>query len=180
MASPEEMARTMRANVPEKTGRSMDAWFAELEASGLEKHGQMVKHLKSEHGVTHGFANLIASDFRSRGEAAAPDPVDAMFEGREGLRPIHDAVIEAVRELGDDVELAPKKSYVSLRRSKQFGMVGPATKSQVEVCLNLKGTDPTDRFKATKGMATHKTRLTAPAEVDSELIEWLRAAYDRA
>ena len=41
MASPEEMARTMRANVPEKTGRTMDAWFAALEASGLEKHGRV-------------------------------------------------------------------------------------------------------------------------------------------
>ena len=180
MASPEEMARTMRANVPEKTGRTMDAWFAALEASGLEKHGQMVKLLKSEHGVSHGFANLIASDFRSRGATEAPDLVDAMFEGREALRPIHDAVIEAVQKFGSDVELAPKKSYVSLRRDKQFGMVGPATKSQVEVCLNLKDTDPTDRFKAAKGMATHKTRLSDMTEVDAELREWLRAAYERA
>lgn len=180
MASPEEMARTMRANVPEKTGRTMEEWFAALEASGLDKHGQMVKLLKSEHGVTHGFANLIASDFRSRGAPEAVDPVEAMYQGKEALRPIHEAVLAAVQGLGNDVELAPRKSYVSLRRTKQFGMVGPATKTQVEVCLNLKGTDATDRFKAAKGMATHKTRLSAPSEVDAELIEWLRAAYDEA
>jgi predicted transport protein len=177
MATPEEMADTMRANVPEKTGRTMDAWFAELESSGLEKHGQMVKLLKSDHGVTHGFANLIVSDFRSRGASEPADPADAMFQGREQLRPIHEAVLEAVRAFGDDVELAPKKAYVSLRRGKQFAMVGPATKTQVEVCLNLKDTEATDRFKATKGMATHKTRLSTVDEVDGELIEWLKEAY---
>jgi len=180
MPTPDELADTMRENVHEKTGRAISEWFELLDSAGLEKHGQMMKLLKGEHGVTHGFANLIVADFRARGAGPPTDLVAAMYEGREGLRPIHDAVVAAVAAFGTDVELTPKKSYVSLRRSKQFGLVGPATKTQVEVCVNLKGKDATARFKAAKGMATHKTRLASVDEVDQELRAWLREAYGEA
>ncbi len=180
MATPEEMAATMRANIPEKTGHPMEHWIGVLRSAGLEKHGQMMKLLKAEHGVTHGFANLIATDFRSLSDAPPTDLVKAMYGGREGLRPIHDRVIEAVQGLGPDVELAPKKAYVSLRRTKQFGMVGPATKSQVEVSLNLKGKETTDRLKSASGMATHKVRLSDADDVNAELVGWLKEAYEEA
>lgn len=148
-----------------------------LRAAALEKHGQMVKLLKADHGVTHGFANLIVSDFRALGDDGPVDLVDAMYQGREALRPIHDRVMDQVDGLGSDVELAPKKAYVSLRRNKQFAMVGPATKTQVEVSFNLKGKETTDRLKKASGMATHKVRLTSINEVDDELVAWLEEAY---
>lgn len=180
MPTPEEQAATMRANVPGKTGKTMDAWFGVLGAAGLEKHGEMVKLLKADHGVGHGFANLIVTDFRNRGNDDPVDLVAAMYEGREHLRPIHDAVISIAEGLGADVELAPKKTYVSLRRSKQFGSVGPATKTRVEVCFNLAGKEPEGRLQAAKGMATHKVRASSVDEVDAELAAWLREAYEGA
>ena len=45
------------------------------------------------------------------------------------MKPIHDAVIKAVKKFGKDVEVSPKKAYVGLRRSKQFAIVPPSTKS---------------------------------------------------
>lgn len=179
MPSPEEMAATMRANVEEKTGHPTTHWFGMLKAAGLQKHGEMVKHLKAQ-GVGHGFANLIVTDFRAETEGGTDaDPVDLQYSGKkEHLRPIHDAVIEQVRGLGGDVEIAPKKAYVSLRRSKQFAQVGPPTNTQVEVGLNLKGHDTTDRLKSASGMVTHKVRLASVDKVDSELEAWLRTAYE--
>lgn len=177
MPTPEEMAATMRANVPEKTGQSLEHWFDVLQSAGLEKHGQMVKHLKADHGVTHGFANLIVSDYRALSDGGPADLVDAMYKGREALRPIHDRVMDRIAGLGTDVELAPKKAYVSLRRNKQFAMVGPATKTQVEVSFNLKGKETTDRLKKASGMATHKVRLASVDDVDDELVSWLEEAY---
>lgn len=180
MATPEQMADTMRGNVPEKTGRTMDDWFGVLGGSGVEKHGEMVKLLKSEHGVSHGFANLIVSDFRNQGVEASADLVATMYETKQDLRPIHDAVVELAEALGGDVVLSPKKAYVSLRRSKQFAMVGPATKTQVEVSFKLKGKGTTDRLQAAKGMATHRVRLSSKDEVDDEIAGWLREAYGNA
>jgi len=180
MASPEEMAAKMRENVLEKTGRAIGDWFVVLSDAGLEKHGQMVKLLKGEHGVTHGFANLIVHDFKTQG-AEPTDLVGGQYTGKkEHLRPIYDAIMASVEGFGDDVEVSPKKAYVSLRRSKQFATVGPATNSAVEVGLNLKGHQLTDRLVPGKGMVTHRVRLSVPDEVDAELIGWLKTAYGAA
>lgn len=59
-SSPEEMANAMVANMKEKTGKSLDQWLAVARKTGGEKHGQVVKALKSDHGLTHGYANLVA------------------------------------------------------------------------------------------------------------------------
>ena len=59
-ASPEEMAASMIANFKEKTGKTLPQWLKITAKCGLSKHGQIVKFLKSEHGMTHGFANLVA------------------------------------------------------------------------------------------------------------------------
>lgn len=183
MPTPEEMAASMRANVEEKTGHPISYWMGVLEKAGLEKHGEMVKHLKAQ-GMGHGFANLLVHDFRDRkngGGSAETDLVDAQYSGKKAdLRPIHDAVVAAAVKLGDDVEVSPKKTYVSLRRKKQFAQVGPATNTQVEVGFNFKGHATTDRLVAASGMCTHRARLSEVGEVDDELRGWLREAYDGA
>jgi hypothetical protein len=89
-------------------------------------------------------------------------------------------VIELVRGFGDDVELAPKQAYVSLRRSKQFGSVGPGPRGRPEIGLNLKGMEPAGRLEAAGGMCTHRVRLSATEELDADVIDWLREAYARA
>lgn len=91
----------------------------------------------------------------------------------------YETLVDTVRSFGPDIELAPKKAYVSLRRRKQFGQVGPAA-GQLEVCLNLPGEPTTDRLRPASGMATHRVRIGEEQELDSELIGWLRQAYDRA
>lgn len=192
MATPEEMQATMIANLPEKTGRPLEAWITEVRSSGLEKHGHIVAMLKQQ-GVSHGYANLIAHLARegSAGEAggrsaAQPAPADlvaAQFEGKEDLRPIYDRIANAVKDFGDDVEFAPKKAYVSLRRSKQFGLLQPSTKTRLDVGIKLKDAAPAGRLEASgswNAMVTHRVRVAAKDEVDDELIGWLRRAYDDA
>ena len=183
--SPEEMAASMVANLAEKTGKALPAWLKIVKASGQDKHGQIVKLLKSEHGVTHGYANLIAYEFLNGDKPSGGDDlIAAQYAGAKAdLRPIYDKLAAAVARFGGDVELAPKKTYVSLRRSKQFGLVQPSTRTRVDVGINLKGTPPTDRLEASgsfNGMVSHRVRLESPEEVDKELIGWLRAAYEEA
>ena len=61
MASPEEMAASMIANMPEKTGKPLEDWMAIVAKSELDKHGKIVAMLKADHAMTHGFANLVAA-----------------------------------------------------------------------------------------------------------------------
>jgi hypothetical protein len=174
--------QTMMDNLPEKTGRSLQEWFAVLAAAGLDKHTELQNHLKQEHGVTHGYANGIVLRYRAQGDPQSPDDlVDAQYTGaKAALRPVYEALVEAASTFGDDVQVAPKKTGVSLRRSKQFALVEAASSKRVQLGLQLKGTEPTDRLLPGTAMCSHKVSLSSVGDVDAELLRWLRAAYDRA
>ncbi len=186
MATPEEQLKSMLQNLPEKTGKPMKEWLSILRGADLAKHGEMVKLLKAEYGVTHGFANLIVHEFRSGGGASAPEEEDlvaSQYAGKETLRPIHDRIMKMVAGFGGDVEVAPKKAYVSLRRNKQFALVQPSTKTRMDVGIRLTGTEAEGRLETAgswNSMVSHRVRLSGVDEVDDELKGWLRKAYEEA
>ena len=183
MSTVEEQIANQVANLERSSGKRLAEWMELVRSSGIEKHAQAVAWLKAEHGLGHGNANLVVIKTREAdagGAATDDDLVASHYVGRHaGLRGAYEAVVAAVKGFGPDVELAPKKAYVSLRRRKQFGQVGPAA-GRLEVCVNLPGTAATDRLRPTSGMATHRVRIADASELDDELIGWLREAYERA
>ncbi len=182
--SPEEMAASMIANMKKNTGKTLEQWVAIATKSGEEKHGAIVKFLKADHAMTHGFANLVAhktlkSDAGSAGGGDAL--VTAQYAGpKANLKPIYDSVIKAVSALGKDVEVSPKKTYVSLRRNKQFALVQPSTKTRVDLGLNLKDAPAKGRLEKSgsfNAMVSHRVRLEKPGDVDKDVKAWLKKAY---
>src|SRR6266542_6064354 len=181
----DQAQQTFVRNIEEKTGRTIDELVAEARVGGT-KHAEIIKFVQARFGLTYGYANYVALRVRKMRDTQRPggtssngdDPVAAQYTGpKAALRPIYDAVVAVVRAFGDDVELAPKKTYVSLRRRKQFGCVGPATNTRVDVGLNLTGTAPAGRLEAANdGMFTHRVRVSSVDEVDGELVGWLRRA----
>lgn len=184
--TPEEMAASMIANLEEKTGKDLADWLKITRASALEKHGQIVKLLKSEHGMSHGYANLVAHETLTAGAEppSATDLVGNQYSGpKADLRPIYDALIGKVSKFGGDIEMAPKKTYVSLRRNKQFGIIQPSTKTRVDVGINLRDQQPTARLEPSgsfNAMVSHRVRVSGVDEVDSELVAWLKKAYEES
>jgi hypothetical protein len=178
---------TQLANIEKRSGKSL----AELEklvlASGLEKHGEVLAMLKTDLGLGHGDANTIAHYARKTSsfapvESIAVDSLVEIYSGpKAALRPIHEKLLTILRGFGDFEEI-PKKGYMSLRRKKQFATVGPATNSRVDVGLNMKGVPATARLEALppKGMCQYRVKLTSEADVDDELIVWVRIAFDAA
>ena len=188
MADLDKAVATQLANIEKRTGKSLTELAAIINGSGLEKHGELVAMLKTKLGMGHGDANTLVHTVRkSAGPGAAEGQsagqvLDGLYTGpKAALRPIHDKLLQALRRFGD-FEEAPKKTYVSYRRKKQFAMIGPATNTRVEVGLNMKGVKATARLEALPAgqMCNYKVKLTAPAEVDDELIGWIRTAYDAA
>lgn len=186
MGTVEAAQATQLANIEKKTGKSLAELAGIVAASGLSKHGEIRDMLKKELGLGHGDANAVAHfAMKSAGPAkpaAEGDPADEFYTGaKAGLRPIHDALMAEIGKFGD-FEVSPKKTYVSLRRKKQFAMVGPATNTRVEVGLNMKNVPETERLVAMppKGMCDYKVKLTDASEVNDELIAWIRQAYDQA
>lgn len=186
MASQDEMVAKMEANIAENTGKSVAEWVKAVKASGLEKHGQIVKWLKSDHDFTHGYANLVAHRAlnSSNLEADDDDMVAAQYAGpKADLKPIYDKVIGLVEGFGDGLEVAPKKAYVSLRHKKQFALVQPSTKTRVDLGINLKGKAPEGRLEASgsfNAMVSHRVRLESADEVDAEVAGWLKEAFEAA
>ncbi|MEM7329853.1 MAG: DUF4287 domain-containing protein [Pseudomonadota bacterium] len=178
--SPEEMAQTMINNLPEKTGKSLTEWQTVVAASGAVKHGEMMKLLKGEHGISHGFANLIAQKCVGNLDVSDADLVANQYKGKDALKPIHDAIVDYVKSYGDELEISPKKTSVSLRRKKQFALIQPSTKTRIDLGLNLKGKAPQGRLEAMSGMCTHKVRLTDVNGFDADVRAWLDEAFERA
>jgi len=182
----DDQIATMEANIKEKTGRAVPDWVKLVTKEKLQKHGQIVKFLKTDHGFTHGYANLVASRVLKSGSDMQPDDdlVAAQYAGpKADLKPIYDMVIKAVTALGKDVEIAPKKSYVSLRRKKQFALVQPSTRTRVDLGINLKGKDPQGKFEASgsfNAMVSHRVRLEDVKDFDKDVIQWLKEAYAAA
>lgn len=183
----EQATQTMIQNLEEKTGKSMAEWVKIAKDSKLAKHGEIVKFLKSEHALGHGYANLVAHTAAAaspEGKAAADDPVAAQYAGEKApLRPIYDALIAEISKFGGDVEISPKKTYVSLRRNKQFGLIQPTTKTRIDVGINLKGVAPAGKLEASgsfNAMVSHRVRVESEKDVDKNLIGWLKQAYESA
>ena len=182
--SPQEMKANMIAGLREKTGKSLEEWLSILRTSSATKHKEFMAILKTDHGLTHGFANMIALQALQSDSHTADDTdalVDAQYDGtKAGLRPIYEALLTAVRSFGDDVEISPKKAYVSLRRNKQFAIIQPSTATRVDLGVNLKSAEPAGRLETAgsfNAMISYRVRLTTPEEVDAELIGWLKRAY---
>lgn len=190
MADPQKGIATQLANIEAKTKKKLPELICLVKDSGLEKHGEIRDMLKSTLGLGHGDANSLAHAARQAldpalavAKEATPDQaVDSLYTGPKAtLRPIHDALMKEILKMGA-FEVAPKKTYLSLRRKKQFAMIGPATNTRVEVGLNAKNLKGSARLveQPPKSMCQYLVKLTQANEVDKELIAWIRAAYDSA
>ena len=54
------MERATLKNMIEKTGKPIEEWIKIVQVKDFLKHGEIVKFLKEQYSLTHGYANLIA------------------------------------------------------------------------------------------------------------------------
>ncbi|PZX54766.1 DUF4287 domain-containing protein [Algoriphagus chordae] len=182
----DQAAQTMIDNLEKNTGKSLEEWIGIVKKENFKKHGEILKFLKTEHNFTHGFANLVAHKTLKSDAGSATDTdelVTKQYKGKEQFLPIYEKLSTEIKGFGPDVEFAPKNSYVSLRRKKQFAMLIPATKTRYEIGLNLKG-HPAEGIlqldTKTNGMCSHKIHLSNESDINSELIGWIKKAYEAA
>ena len=185
MADPQQALATQITNIQAKTGKTLKQLFAHVRSSKLAKHGEIVAMLKADFGIGHGDANTVAHLAKQDAAPDKPssgDPLDAIYAGpKQALRPIHDALLAGMKGFGE-FETAPKQKTVSYRRKRQFALIGPTTRTRVDLGLNIKELPESSRLeKLPPGQMCHyRVKLTDAAQVDKELLDWVRAAYDAA
>jgi predicted transport protein len=151
----------------------------------VEKHGELVSMLKEKYGIGHGYANMLVHKAKETGAASSADNelVTEQYKGKEALKDLYDLLIKEIQQFGNDVELSPKKAYVSIRRKKQFAILQPSTKTRLDIGLMLKDTAATGKLEAAgswNAMCTHRIKLESKDDVTPQLIKWVKQSYDLA
>jgi hypothetical protein len=188
MASLAQAVQSQINNIQTKTGKSLVELSAIAKKSGLTKHAELRDMFKEKLGLGHGDANalvhaiFVSDGTRSSQGKSADSVLDEIYSGAKSTqRPIHDALMKKINTFGE-FETLPKKGYVSLRRKKQFAMIGPKTNTRFEVGINIKDLKKNTRLLAQPAgsMCNYVVSLTDPKEVDAELIAWIKSAYESA
>ncbi|HOZ86060.1 MAG TPA: DUF4287 domain-containing protein [Niabella sp.] len=182
----DKATQTQIDNIEKASGKTLKQWMEIVNHSGFEKHGELVSFLKSKHGFTHGNANTIVH-FAKQSHAGAVENTDelieAQFAGKDIPKQWYDTILTTIHRFGTDVEIAPKKAYVSLRRKKQFAILQPSTKDRLDIGLNIKGV-PASGIALEAGswnsMCTHRIKIENETFIGEELIQWLKSAYEQA
>ena len=190
MSSVEKAKMTQLSNIEKKTGKTLVELTLFIQSSGLSKHGEIRSMLMEKLGLTYGDAhNLALYALNADAQLAAKEKglstsevLDEIYSGpKASLRPIHEKLMSAIEQFGE-FEIVPKKGYVSLRRKRQFAMLGPGSNTRVELGINIKSIEDDERLipQPAGSMCNYKVKLTEVNQVDESIIAWVRKAYETA
>lgn len=182
----DQATQTMIDNLYKNTGKTLEQWIDIVKMENIAKHGEIIKFLKDTHELSYGFANLIAHKAKGSDAGSAENQAELItkqYQGKEHLLPVYQKIMGEIETFGNDVEIAPKNAYVSLRRKKQFALLQPATKTRFEIGIILKGQESQgklEKINTANAMCSHKINVTDINDIDGEVIEWLKKAYENA
>jgi predicted transport protein len=174
------------SNIEKSTGKTVAEWVKIVKDSALEKHGELVNMLKVDYQMGHGNANTLvhyAKQSRAGGAEDITDWISEQYKDKPELKTWYDQIMKFIHSLGSDIEIAPKKAYVSLRRKKQFAIIQPSTKTRLDVGINLKNETPggiAEAGSSWNAMCTHRIRVESEKTLGDELNSWIRKAYESA
>jgi hypothetical protein len=187
-------AQAIINNLPAKTGKSLDEWISLIKKSGPKGEKERREWLKKEYKLGGTTTAMIVDRAEGKGLGdtdgevylkEAVQFVEAMYSGaKAGLRPLHDALIELGLSLGSDVKICPCQTIVPLYRNHVFAQIKPSTRTRIDFGLALKGAKKIPkRLKDTGGLAkgdriTHCFAITALDDIDEEVKQWLKIAYE--
>jgi hypothetical protein len=181
------------AELPEKTGRSLEQWIALVKKEGPPTEAERRGWLKQEHGLGTNASWWIAERAAGKGSEdsnpeeylkAAEGWVEEMFSGsKAGLRPLYDQLLKLGLGIGKDAKACPCKTIVPLYRNHVFAQLKPTTRTRLDLGLALGNRKATGRLIDTGGFAkkdriTHRIPISSPADIDEEVKRWLKTAYD--
>ena len=189
------MVQKWVAELKGKTGRSLDEWIALAKKEGPKEDKARREWLKTKHKLGTNSAWWISE--RVVGEGTEEDSPEAYLKtavvfvedqyagAKEKLRPIYDELLRLGKSMGADVKACPCKTMVPLYRAHVFAQIKPTTNSRIDLGFGLahyKGKLP-KRIIDTGGLAkkdriTHRIPIEAVNEIDAEVKEWLKTAYD--
>jgi len=188
-------AQAIIRNLPKTTGKSIEEWMTLVKGSGPTGEKERRKWLKKNYKLGGATVSMIVDRVEGKGAEdtdpaaylkAAEKYVEAMYAGpKAALRPIHEALLELGAALGNDVKICPCETIIPFYRQHVFAQIKPSTRTRIDFGFALKGArkKPAKRLIDTGGLAkgdriTHRIEINSVADIDAEVKDWLKIAYD--
>jgi hypothetical protein len=189
------MVQKWIAELKPKTGRTLDEWVALVNKEAPHDSQERRAWLNSKYKLGANSAWWIVERAEGKGGeedspeaylAAAEGYVEEQYTGKKSaLRPIFEELLALGKSLGPEVKACPCKTMVPLYRNHVFAQIKPTASTRIDFGLcftTYKGKLP-KRLIDTGGLAkkdriTHRIELTSPDQIDAELKNWLRTAYN--
>jgi hypothetical protein len=178
-----------------KTGRSLPEWIKLAKNEGPDDDEGLRLWFKEQHGFGVNHAAWLVETVKGK-QPFEGDPhsymkkaesdLESMYAGpKAALKPLHDAILDAAAELGDDVKACPCSTIVPIFRKHVIAQIKPSTRTRIDLGLALAKYDgkmPARLIdtggKAKKDRITHRIAIEKLGDIDGEVTRWLRIAYD--
>jgi hypothetical protein len=168
----------------DRTGAGVADWNRRVRDTGIDSEPVLRSWLAAQ-GVTGYGQMLLVMERFGYPEfllASADDLVDGQYADRAALRAIFDRIVVVSAALGE-FHVQARKTYVSLVTPRRtFAIVRPTTRKRVDLGLRLADVPPGGRLEPARSLGNDDIRLriglAAPDEVDDEVVDWLRRAYE--
>jgi hypothetical protein len=164
-----------------QTGKGLDHWNQRVRKESFKDEKSLRAWLKRQ-GVTGYAETLLVMECFGYPEfmiSSAGELIEAQYADRPHLRPIYDAIIDAVLGIGE-ITIQARKTYVSLLTPRRtFARIQPTTKNRVDLGLRLEGQKPGGRLQPSRIQETMKVQigLASVEQIDADVLSWLRKAY---
>jgi hypothetical protein len=168
----------------ERTGEGLEAWNAKVAKSGKKDEASLRAWL-SEKGVTGYPQMLLVMErfgYPDYLQTSADDLITNQYASKPDTRPIYDAILALLPEIGE-VEVQARKTYVAFLTPKRtFSALVPATKTRSDLGLRFSASQKgSARLEIARNFpqssVTHKIGLTSPDDLDDEVIGWIKRSY---
>jgi len=188
------MVQKWVAELKQKTGRTLDEWIRHIKKDGPKTEKERREWLKSEYGLGTNTSWWLAERAEGKGTwetdpdvylVEAEKYVEQMYSGpKASLRPIYDALLKLGLKTGKDAKACPCQTIVPLYRNHVFAQIKPTTQTRIDMGFALGDMKAKGRLIDTGGFAkkdriTHRIAIGSLDDIDDEVKQWLKVAYER-
>ena len=175
---------SVRASLPEKTGKSMDQWVEIARTCPETKPRARQAWFKAEHGLGQNYFSFVEHELRARSGENTRDPetLGSALWSDPGAAEIFRAVEAAVAEL-PQVVVGQRKGFTTFSRRYAFAAARPAKGGVVRLGLALEPGEGAPAASPNEGWSERlksTIALSSRDDVDDGVRHALRAAWEQS
>lgn len=182
-----EIEKEFIDNLKGSTGKTLAEWMKQVGGSGISKRNDIIKWLKEKNGFGHMNASLLTGIYLNNGKpvyGSTDDLLDNQFAKAADMKPLYEAFTAFAQKYFPNSTVLPKKTYVSILEKREFAAINIKPKElRIGFDLGDRGFDETvskSKLSGPMPRISHMLVLTDKPQLSNELVELLKASYQRS